>query len=128
MADPMFSFLPPEMRAAAETSVQQARKAFDDFLTMSQRAVSDFQGQATSAQSGVLALQHKIIRYAEQNLRSSFEFGQKLMRAKDGQEVMQLHADFVKSQIEALTRQAREISEQAASAMPQGRADKESKG
>lgn len=127
MADPMFGFLTPEMRAAAETSVQQARKAFDDFMSMTQRAVSDFQGQASSAQSGVIGLQHKIIGFSERNLRALFDFGQRLMRAKDGQEVIELHADFVKSQIEALTEQAREISQMAGAAVPQSRSDGEGK-
>ena len=43
MADPKFDdFIPAEMRAFAEQSVQQARKAFDDLMTATQRAVSTF--------------------------------------------------------------------------------------
>ena len=36
------------------------------------------------------------------------------MRAKDAQELMALHTDYVKSQIAALTDQAKELSKQAA--------------
>jgi len=63
-------------------------------------------------------LQQKVVSFSEQNVRASFEFAQKLLHAKDGQEVMQLHAEFVKAQIAALTEQARELAQYAASAVP----------
>ena len=54
------------------------------------------------------------MRFAERNIASSFEFAQKLVRAKDAQEVLALHADYVKSQIAALTEQAKELGKKAA--------------
>ena len=119
MADPTFNNLfPPEMRAFAEQSVAQAQKAFDEFMSATQRAVSSFEGQTTSAQSGLRGLQQKVVSFSERNVAASFEFAQKLLHAKDGQEVMQLHAEFVKAQIAALTEQAQELAKHAASAMP----------
>ena len=41
MADQTINdFVPPEMRKFAEQSVQQAKKAFDEMMTATQRAVS----------------------------------------------------------------------------------------
>jgi phasin len=119
MADPSFNNLfPPEMRAFAEQSVAQAQKAFDELMSATQRAVSSFGGQTPFAQSGIRGLQQKVVSFSEQNIRASFEFAQKLLHAKDGQEVMQLHAEFAKAQIQALTEQARELAQHATSAMP----------
>ena len=119
MADPTFNNLfPPEMRAFAEQSVAQARKAFDELMSATQRAVSSFEGQTTSAQSGLRGLQQKVVSFSEQNVAASFEFAQKLLRAKDGEEVLRLHAEFVKAQVQALTQQAQELAQHAASAMP----------
>lgn len=126
MADPIFnSLVPPEMRAFAEQSVAQAQKAFDELMSATQRAVSSFEGQTTSAQSGLRGLQQKVVSFSERNVAASFEFAQELLHAKDGQEVMQLHAEFVKAQIQALTEQAQELAKDAAGAMPRAGNGKE---
>ena len=117
MADQSFNdFVPPEMRKFAEQSVQQAKKAFDDLMTATQRAVSTFEGQPSSAQTTALELQRKVVGYSERNVAASLEFAQKLLRAKDAEEVMKLHADYVKAQMQALTEQARDIAQHAAKA------------
>ena len=38
--------VPPEMRAFAEKSVEQARQAFDGFISAAQQAMSAFEGHA----------------------------------------------------------------------------------
>jgi phasin len=117
MADPTINnLLPPEMRAFAEQSVQNAQKAFDQLMSATQRAISTFEGQATSAHSNVLGLHQKVVGFSERNVAASFEFAQRLLHAKDGEEVMRLHAEFVKAQIQALTEQAKELTQQATKA------------
>jgi phasin len=119
MADTAFNnMFPPEMRAFAEQSVAQAQKAFDEFMSVTQRAVSSFEGRTSSAQSGLRGLQQKVVRFSEQNVAASFEFAQKLLHAKDGQEVVRLHAEFVQAQMQALAAQAKELAEHAASSVP----------
>ena len=118
MADqPFNNFLPPEMRKFADQSVQQAKKAFDDLMVATQRAVSTFEGHASSAQANAVELQRKVIGYSERNVSASLEFAQNLMRAKGPEDVMKLHADYVKAQMQALTEQARDIAQQAAKAV-----------
>ena len=69
MADQPFNdFVPPEMREFAEQSVEQAKKAFDDLMTATQRAVSTFEGQATSAQTAAVELQRKVVGFSERNV------------------------------------------------------------
>ena len=117
MADPTLdNLVPPQMRAFAEQGVQNARNAFDQFMTATQRAVSAFEGQATSAHSNVRGLHHKVLDFSQRNIAASFEFAQRLLHARDGEEVVKLHAEFVKAQIEALTEQARELTQHATTA------------
>ena len=117
MADPTINnLLPPEMRAFAEQSVQNAQKAFEQLMSATQRAISSFEGQATSAHSNVLGLHQKVVGFSERNVAASFEFAQKLLQAKDGEEVMRLHAEFAKAQIETLTEQAKDLTQHAAKA------------
>ena len=66
-------------------------------------------------------MSQKAVSFAERNVAASFEFAQKLTHAKDAQEVMKLHADYVKAQMQALTEQARELGQTAAK-VGQGRA------
>ena len=108
--------IPPEMRSFAEQSVAQARKAFDGFMTAAQSAVSTLEGQAAAAQAGAKDVQRKAVAFAEHNVAASFEFAQKLLKAKDGEEVMKLHADYVKTQMQALGEQARELGQSATKA------------
>jgi phasin len=103
--------IPPEMRAFAEKSVEQARQAFDGFLTAAQRTVTTFEGQAKAAQQGAKDIGEKAFDFAEQNIASSFEFAQKLVRAKDVKEMLELQSTYVKTQMQALAEQARELGE-----------------
>jgi phasin len=109
-------FVPPDMRKFAEQSVQQAKKAFDDLMTATQRAVSTFEGHASSAQANALEFQRKVVGYSERNVGASLEFAQKLFQAKTPEEAMKLHADYVKAQMAALTQQAQDIAQHAAKA------------
>lgn len=107
-------FVPQEMRAFAEQSVRQAKQAFDELMAATQRAVTAFEGQTTSAQSSAREIQRKVFAYSERNVAASLEFAQKLLTAKDPEAVMALHAEYVKGQMQALAEQARDIAQQAA--------------
>ena len=51
----------------------------------------------------------KVFAHAQANIEATFDFAKKLANAKDAQEVLQLHSDFVKAQIESLQKQATEV-------------------
>ena len=112
--DPMSSFeIPGEMRHFAEQSVEQAKAAFEGFITAAQKAVSTMEGQAAMAQAGAKGVSQKAMSFAEQNVATSFAFAQSLVRAKDAQEVMRLQAEFIKTQMAAMAEQAKELGEAA---------------
>ena len=106
--------IPAEMRALAEKSVEQARQAFETFMSAATQAASTADKQVQGAQAGAKEVGSLAVRFAERNLATSFEFAQQLVRAKDTQEVMALHAEYVKRQIAALSDQAKELSKEAA--------------
>jgi phasin len=112
--------IPAEMRAFAEKSVEQAKLAFDSFVSAAQQTVNTTENQAASARTGAKEAGELAMRFAERNIASSFDFAQRLLRAKDPQEVTALHAEYVKSQVATLTDQAKELSKQAAKMAGQG--------
>jgi phasin len=106
--------IPAEMRAIAEKSVEQARQAFDTFVSAAQQAVTSADKQVAGARDGAKEVGALAMRLAERNIAASFEFAERLIRAKDVQEAMELHADYVKRQIASFSEQAKELSKEAA--------------
>ena len=114
MANEPFNFeVPNQLRQFAEQSLEQARKAVDGFMTAAQKAVSTAEAQASAAQSGARDVGQKAMGFAEQNVANSFAFAQKLVRAKDIHEVMALQQEFLQSQMQAMSEQAKDIGSAA---------------
>ena len=108
--------IPREMRTIAEQSVEQARKAVDGFVAAAQKAVSTAEAQASSAQSSAKDVGQRAMGFAEQNIANSFEFAQKLVRAKDIQEVMALQQEYLQTQMKAMSEQAKDLGSAATKA------------
>lgn len=111
--------VPAEMRDFAEKSVEQARKAMDGFLGAAQRAVDTLEGSASTMQASATETTRKSLSYAEQNIAAAFDLAQRLVRAKDVQEAMQLQADFVRQQVTSMQGQLKEFGNIAQSAVRQ---------
>jgi phasin len=111
--------IPAEMRDFAEKSVEQARKAIDGFMSAAQKTVDTFEGSANTVQASATDATRKTFTYAEQNLSAAFDLAQRMVRAKDVQEAMQIQAEFVRSQFEAMQSQMKEFGSLAQTAMKQ---------
>ena len=123
MADnPMWNFdVPTQTRQFAEQSVEQAKKAMDGFLSAAHKTAAALEGQANTAQSGAKDVREKVMSFAEENINNSFEFAQKLVRAKDIQEVMALQQEFLKQQMQQMQSQAKDLGASAVqAAKPKG--------
>jgi phasin len=118
-SSPGFEF-PADVRALAEKSVEQAKQAFDIFISAAQQVVNTAEHQAASAQAGAKEVGELAMGFAERNVAASFEFVQKLLQAKEPKDVMALHSDYVSSQIATLTEQSQELSKRAAKITGQG--------
>lgn len=117
MADNPWNFdVPTQMRQFAEQSVEQAKKAVDGFLTAAQKTAAAIETQANTAQSGAKDVRERVMSFAEQNIANSFEYAQKLVRAKDVQEVMALQQEFLQSQMQAMQAQAKDLGSAATQA------------
>jgi len=111
--------IPTEMRDFAEKSVEQARKAIDGFMSAAQKTVDTFEGSANTVQASAKDATRKTFTYAEQNLAAAFDLAQRMVRAKDMQEAMQIQAEFVRNQFEAMQTQMKEFGSIAQTAMKQ---------
>ncbi len=106
--------IPAAMRKFAEKSVEQAKQAFDSFMAATQQAVGTAEAQAKTVQTGAKQAGELAMHFAERNVAASFDFAQRLLQARDAKEVTALQTEYIKSQMAALTEQAKELSQHAA--------------
>lgn len=103
--------IPPELRAFTEKSVEQAKQALDGFMSAAHRTFSTLEDQAETTRKGAKNLGEKAVTFAEQNIASSFQFAQNLVRAKDVEGMLKLQADYIKAQMQTLAEQARALGD-----------------
>ena len=103
--------IPNEMRAVAERSVEQAKLAFTKYMQAAQEAVSTFEERVKASQVGAQGISKKAVSFAERNVLSAFEFAQKIVQAKDIQELVRMQTEFLQSQMQALGEQVKDLGE-----------------
>jgi hypothetical protein len=93
-----------------EQTLEQVRAAIHSYLKFFQRAVpGDVMGGSE--------LTDKILGYAERNVTSAFDFAQRLVQVRDIPGPMSLQAEFIQAQMQAITEQAKDLSETATKAL-----------
>ncbi len=105
--------IPSEMRAVAERSVEQAKLAFNNYMQAAQEAVSTFEERVKASQVGAQGISKKAMSFAERNVLSAFDFAQKLVQAKDIQELVKMQSEFVQTQMQVLSEQVKDLGETA---------------
>ncbi len=101
--------IPNDLRDFAERSVEQARKAFEGFLTVAQRASGVDVDATATPETGAKAVSAHVLSYTERNVNAAFDLAQKLVRAKDPQEALALQSEYMKAQLAVLQEQAKEL-------------------
>lgn len=112
MADASTPFqIPEQMRHFADSSVEQARSAFNEFVEATQKALSNAEGSARSAQVGAGDAGRQALAFLEENVAATFDHAQKLVRARTLEELGALQRDFIRQQFESLSSQTVALSE-----------------
>jgi hypothetical protein len=70
-------------------------------------------------QAGAKDMAQRTLSAAEQNIRTSLDYAERLVRAKDLQEAAQIQSEFVRTHAEAMQAQMKEFGWAAQSAMGQ---------
>jgi phasin len=108
MSQPSYQ-IPIEIRDFAEKSVEQARKAFEGFASAAQQALTSIDLTPLPLQAGAKEVSVKALSYAEANVKAAFDLAQKLVHAKDMEEVLRLQSEYVKNQLELIQQQTKEL-------------------
>src|SRR5918912_1201242 len=109
--------VPEEMLTMAERSVTQARQALESFLQAARRTAETMEQTTDKVQAGAKDMAQRTFSAAEQNLRTSLDYAERLVRAKDLQEAAQIQSEFVRRQAEAMQTQMRDFGSAMQSAI-----------
>jgi hypothetical protein len=97
------------MRKVTEQSMEQMRTAIQLPAVLSARC--------SRQRHGRLGTQQQILGYAERNVADAFEFAQMLVQVRDVQGLAKLQMEFMQAQMQAMTEQAKDLSETAIKAV-----------
>jgi phasin len=108
--------MPAEMRAFADKSVGEARKAFEGYMDAATKALGSMEKSAENIQANSRDLGRKAMGFAEDNVHASLDFIQKLASARDVQDVVRLQTEFAQRQMKNFAEQAKSLGGSAAAA------------
>ena len=92
----------------AERSDEQAKPAYNQAV---QEAVSTFDQWIETTQVGSQGISKKAMKFAQRNVLSAFDFAQKIVQAKDIDEVIRMQTEFVQWQVQVLSEQVKDLGE-----------------
>ncbi len=100
------------IRSVMAENLEQARSAMTNYF--------QFVENSMSASPLAAADQGKTFRgYVERSVAASFQLSDKLLRAKDFQDILRIQTEFFQTQLRALTEQSSALDETATKAAPE---------
>ena len=93
--------------------LNKAKLAFNTYTQATEEAVSTFEQWVEANQASAQNIRKKALRFAKRNVFSAFDFVQKLVQAKDIDELIGLQSEFLQSQMQVLGEQVKELGEAA---------------
>jgi phasin len=100
--------IPDSVREVVGKSVDQAHQAYSRFLDAARQANEMACKSTDAVTSGLRDLHEKTVKYAESNLQSYFDLAQRLVRAKDFKEALDIQNAFAHRQMETFAHQAQD--------------------
>ena len=107
---PNFTEMPEPMRNIMKASIDQARKAFESFITTSQQAMANFDPPTkTPAMESLKQFNDKIAEFTRKNADANFQFAMKLADAKQVSDVIKMQSSFVRNLMDSYSKQLEEL-------------------
>jgi phasin len=101
--------VPEGVRALAEKTLAETRKAYDRSLEAFNTSLTTFERSFDAAGQGAVAFNRKIVDIARRNVDASFDLAESLAGAKNLADIAELQAAFWRKQFGVLTAQAEEV-------------------
>ncbi|MBH0238290.1 phasin family protein [Methylobrevis albus] len=104
------------LRAATEQSIQHARKAFDEMMSVAHKSVASVEANTSTVHGKLRDMGRDTLEFTEATVDASFSLVEAMSRAQSPQEVLELQQKFMQQQMERFGAQARSAGESAVKA------------
>jgi len=98
-----------KMREMAQTTLDKAKEAVSQYMAESQKMREKADAGVRASYSSVKEMNEKAAAFAEANVVAGFELAQRLLQAKDPQEMGAVYQSHLKEQMEKMNAQFREL-------------------
>lgn len=106
--------VPQAVRELMKTSIEHAKRAFEIFISTSEKTWTALENISPSGRASLHALNAKIAEITRLHAEANFALAVKLAETKDLAQAMELQTEHVKRQMETFVRQLEEMHDLAA--------------
>jgi phasin len=101
--------IPEPLRELMKMSIEQAQRAFEAFISTSEKTWKSLESASPSGRASLYALNAKIAEITRRNAEANFALAMKLAESKDVHQAMELQSRHVREQMETFVRQLEEM-------------------
>jgi hypothetical protein len=98
-----------KMREMAQTTLDKAKDAVSKYMAESQKMRAKVDSSVQASYSSAKDMNERAVAFAEANVVAGFELAQRLLEAKDPQEMGAVYQSHLKEQMEKMNAQFREL-------------------
>jgi hypothetical protein len=98
-----------KMREMAQATLDKAKDAVSKYMAESQKLREKADSGVRASYSSAKEMNEKAVAFAEANVAAGFELAQRLLQAKDPQEMGSVYQNHLKEQMEKMNAQFREL-------------------
>jgi hypothetical protein len=107
-----------KMREMAQTTLDKAKDAVSKYMVESQKVREKVDSSVQASYSSAKEMNEKAVAFAEANVVAGFELAQRLLQAKDPQEMGAVYQGHLKEQMEKMNAQFRELGNLMSTSAP----------
>jgi phasin len=101
--------VPEPLRELMKMSIEQAQRAFEAFISTSEKMWKSLESSSPAGRASLYALNAKIAEITRRNAEANFALAMKLAEMKDVHQAMELQSRHVREQMETFVRQLEEM-------------------
>lgn len=98
-----------KMREMAQSTLDKAKDAVTKYMAETQKMREKTDASVRASYSNVKDMNDKAVAFAEANVKAGFELAERLLQAKDPQEMGSIYQSHLKEQMEKMSAQFREL-------------------
>ncbi len=117
---PNFAELPDSIRCIMKSSIEQARKAFDSFVSTSENMLHGVDTSSNPVADNLKHLNEKVAAFTKQNAEANFNLAARLTDARQLSDIVEMQNAYMREQMETFSRQLEELRELTVKALKEG--------